>query len=71
MSVSREQQDKVKTFRKHCLNGPNYMCASCKRLLNAHMVAKISDDMYQNANKELFQKCLKTQPNSDRPVVVC
>lgn len=28
MSVFREQQDKVLTYRKLCLNGPNHVCAS-------------------------------------------
>lgn len=27
MSVFREQQDKVLTYRKLCLNGPNHVCA--------------------------------------------
>lgn len=71
MSVFREQQDKVLTFRKPCLNGPNYVCVSCKRLMYAHMVTKITDKIYQNANKDLFHKYLQTQPHPDSPVVVC
>lgn len=35
------------------------------------MVAKLTDNMYQNANKELCHRCLQIQPNSDRLVVVC
>lgn len=71
MSVFRELQNKVLTFRELCLNGPNHVCASCKRLMYAHMVTKIADKIYQNANKDLFHKCLQTQPHPDSPVVVC
>lgn len=37
----------------------------------AHMVTKITDKIYQNANKDLFHKCLQTQPHPDSPIVVC
>lgn len=59
MSLFREQEDKVKAFRKLCLKGPTFVCASCKRLVYEHMVTKITDNMYENSNKELLQLCLQ------------